>query len=81
MQSETYVEYEIQTRQRTKAEAEALARAELEKLISYLSPNEIISRDEEIFFDGNFLILNCELSCIEDIAKIEEFNANIKGKN
>ena len=75
-QSDIYVEYKTVVSKRTRDEAKALAASELEKKIAALGAEQILKRNDTVFFTDNACIIVSELTCLENIAKIIEFKGS-----
>ncbi len=73
---EKYVEYETVKRTRSREAAEALAKEELERQLSELCVEEIVSRSDAVDFRDGKCVVECDLTCIEDIAMTLEFTVN-----
>ena len=74
---EIYREYETVKLKRTEAEAKGEALKQLAALLeSELGDVEILKRSDNIRFTESSCIIECEIICIEDIAKIAEFSAS-----
>ena len=82
LRTEKYVEYETVKAKRTVSEAEALAKARLDEILkSEFADAEISSREISFEKEGNTVILNCDVVCIENIALTQEFEINTNKNN
>ena len=78
IRTENYIEYKTVQKTRNAAEAEALARAELERQLSELGVERIVGREERVELSGGKCVVELDLVCIENIAKTVEFTVNYK---
>jgi len=79
LRTETEREYTLELRQRSEQEARALALEGLEAQIrSQLGDAEILSRKNSFTVVNGVCRLECELVCLENIAKTVEFEADFK---
>ncbi len=82
LRTEKYVEYETVKAKRTVSEAEALAKARLDEILkSEFADAEISSREISFEKEGNTVILNCDVVCVENIALTQEFEINTNKNN
>ena len=76
IRDEIYREYNTVKLQRTENEAKLEALEKLNELIkNELGDAEILKRSENVRFTESSCILECEIVCIEDIARSAEFSA------
>ena len=79
LRTETEKEYTLELRQRSEQEARALALEGLEAQIKeQLGDAEILSRKNSFTVVNGVCRLECELVCLENIAKTVEFEADFK---
>ena len=79
LRTETEKEYTLELRRRSEQEARALALEGLEAQIKeQLGGAEILSRKNSFTVVNGVCRLECELVCLEDIAKTVEFEADFK---
>ena len=76
-QKTSYHEYTYVKKSRNASDAERLAYFELNSKISELGDIEVIKKSISTTLTDNELILICTLTCIEDIAKISEFDVDL----
>ena len=73
-----YLPYEIRTAERTYAEAEELAYRELARRIGEIPGGaEILQKTITTSTGDGVFRLSCSLLCIEDIARVQEFEVDI----
>ena len=77
LQKTSYHEYKYVQKVRNLSDAETLAYFELNRKISELGDIELIGKSISTTATEDELILICTLTCIEDIAKISEFDVDL----
>jgi hypothetical protein len=74
----SYSEYELVNARRTDTEAEAMAYAELERLLGDIAPDRVILKKTITHaVTKNGYMLKCTVVSIEDIAKVSEFEVDL----
>ena len=78
MRTVWYLPYTLDTATRTYEEAEELAYVELAKKISALPGGaELLSKSVTVSRTPDALILQCTLTCVEDIGTVREIETSI----